>query len=160
MVLESMKISSKLIAVYQLASAAFMALTVFNSLYDRSSSLLAFALLAINLVAGIGLWNHLRWAEILSLVNFAAQIPAINSSFLIYWYMGIGDIYLSAMVGPTGYFFGPSLYAWPGTISIVFDAAVQGVEVYVGIFATVFTILIVRGLRTKSSVPDIAKVFD
>ena len=155
-----MKITLKVIAVYQLASAAFMVLTVFNSLLDKSISWPACALLVVNLVAGIGLWDHLRWAEILSLVNIAAQIPAFNSSFLSYWYVGIGDIYLFAIVSPTGNMFGPFLYAWPGTISIVFDAAVQGVQIYVGVLATVFAIVIVRGLRKKSSVPDIAKVFD
>src|SRR5262245_24542900 len=158
-----MRSTLKLVAVYQLASAAFMALTVFNSLWDKSLSLFACALLAINLVAGIGLWRHQRWAEILSLWNIAAQIPAINSSFLTYWYIGIGDIYLFAIFSPTGNIFGPSFYAWPGTIEIVFGAAIQGVQIYVGIFATIFTILIVRGLRKRqqlSSLQQLADRFD
>jgi len=159
-----MKITSKLIAVYQLASAAALAL-VFWSLDDPASQIAYVLLVAVNLLAGIGLWRDLRWAHVLSLANIAAQIPAINSSYFTYWYIGIGDIYPFVIIDDPNYKFmiGPTLQVIPGYFSILLGGAVQGVQIYVGLIAIAFTVFIVRGLRKRQqlrSVQQLAEHFD
>ena len=81
MVLESMKITSKLIAMYQLVSAAAFALGFIWFQLDNFASQIAYVLLvAVNLVAGVGLWRDLRWAQVLRRPVFckAMQLGAIH----------------------------------------------------------------------------------
>ena len=161
-----MKISSKLIAVYQLVSAAALALGFVWFQFDNFASKIVYVLLVVvNLVAGLGLWRDLRWAHVLSLANIAAQIPGINSSYFTYWYIGIGDIYPFVKIDPANatYLIGPGFYLYPGTFLIAQGGAVQGVEIYVGLIATAFTVFIVRELRKRQqlrSVQQIVERFD
>src|SRR5262245_29387286 len=162
-----MNITSKLIAGYQLASAAALALNIIWLTFNTfGSPIILVPLVAVNLVAGVGLWRDLRWAHVLSLVNIAAQIPAINSSSFTYWYIGIGDIYPFAIIdSATDLYFhiGITIQAYPGLFSINLGGVVQGVQIYVGLIATAFTLFIVRGLRKRQdlrSVQQIAERFD
>ena len=161
-----MKITSKLIAGFQLASAAALALN-FWSLDDPASQIVYVLLVAVNLVAGVGLWRDLQWAQVLSLVNIAAQIPAINSSYFTYWYIGIGDIYPFATIDPTaGFYFyiGITFYAWPGIFQFFYGSIpFQGGQIYVGLIATAFTVFNVRELRKRQqlrSLQQLAERFD
>jgi hypothetical protein len=155
------KITSNLIAVYQLASAVALALYLFQ--FDDPPSQIVYVLLAaLNLVAGVGLWRDLRWAHVLSLANVAAQIPGINSSYFTYWYIGIGDIYPFVKIDPADatYLIGPSFYLYPGTFSIALGGAVQGVEIYVGLIATAFTVFNVRELRKRQQLRSLQQIAD
>jgi hypothetical protein len=61
------------------------------------------------------------------------------------------------------YLIGPGLYVYPGTFSIALGGAVQGVEIYVGLIATAFTVFNVRELRKRQqlrSLQQIAERFD
>jgi hypothetical protein len=100
----------------------------------------------LNLVVGVSvLWRY-RWASFLGAVNLAFQIPAVNSSLVVYSYIGVGDLFAMAKIDPSTstYLFGASAAFSPGTFSVFVNTSFPGVELYFGVLATILAIILLQ----------------
>jgi hypothetical protein len=79
----------------------------------------------------------------------ALQVPAVNSQFFMYWYIGVGDVFAFAKLDPSSvtYLFGPAAFFSPGTFAAFSGVTFQGVELYFGILAAIMTAVMAANCR-------------
>jgi hypothetical protein len=147
-------VSTRLIAFYQLASAAAFTFTFVQvALSDpQVLTLVVFGgLVLFNLFAGTELYRDKRRGYWCSLANSAAQIPQIDLPWFMYNYIGIGYFSLAATIDPstTSYLFGLSAGFYPGTFSIWFGGFDQKSEIAFGLITSSFIVFLYKSLRQK-----------
>ena len=157
------KVSSKIVAIFELISAAFFGLNTYQWLVFTVqqpngslviSSAISFGLLMLNLVAGIALLRNSILGYRLSLVNIAAQVFSINSPWFAYGYVGLLKFYAGAFINsPPGTYFlvGMGFDLSPGQFWVSFQQIAQKPQIALDLISLSFFLFLYRALKVTKA---------